>query len=652
MAIIEMKKISLIGLERDKVFVLKTLQEMGNVEIREITDLSEENSAMDRDISDDSAGVDLEQKLARVKFALEFLGHYNSEKKGMFTSRQAVTTAELDRIIEKQEELFYVVDQSRKLDEDLASMRSRRTRVVNLIGQMSPWRTLDIPLDALIDTDKTRVLIGTVSKEKAEAFQHILDLDVEEVFQELIGISKEDAHYLIIYHMGLDEIISERLKEYGFNRTTFTSIEGTPGEVIAQCEQDIKALDQEEIQVSENAKKLLFNISELEVLYDGLNIELDKYKAMERILHTDKAYMLNGWIPAWDQKMLVERLLSITEALYIQFDDPDDNEIFPVALDNPMVIQPFEAITSLYSTPHSRGLDPNLFMAPFYFTFFGMMVGDAGYGLILAIVAALFTRKLKPNGMVKKLGWLISLCGISTFIWGAIFGSWFGNIGTLIAQQFGLKSAVLWFDPMEEPILMLGLCFGLGIIHIFVGMGLQIYVSAKRGKLLDALFDQGLWIVLIIGLLLLATPLAQVGKIMSITGAIGLVLTQGRSRKNPIKRLLSGVLSLYNITGYLSDVLSYSRLFALGLATGVIGMVINTLGIMLGTSWYGWIIGILIMVGGHIFNLLINSLGAFVHSSRLQYIEFFGKFFEGGGHAFAPLRIKTKFIDLINKEAI
>ncbi len=276
------------------------------------------------------------------------------------------------------------------------------------------------------------------------------------------------------------------------------------------------------------------------------------------------------------------------------------------------------------------------------------MMGDAGYGIIMALATYWFLRKMKPKGDTKKLVGVIFIGSIFTIFWGAIFGGWFGNAGEL----FGIGP--IWFNPSEEPIKMLALCFGLGVIHIFAGMGVKAYVNIREGRILDAIFDQGLWYVFYIGLGLwlgggmanLGATLTQVGKIMSIVGAVGLILTQGRDKKNIFAKFFSGLLSLYDVTGFLSDVLSYSRLFALALTTGVIGTVMNQLGAMVGTSWYGWIIAAAILIGGHVFNIAINVLGTFVHTSRLQYIEFYGKFYEGGGKLFRPLGIRTKYTDV------
>jgi len=233
---------------------------------------------------------------------------------------------------------------------------------------------------------------------------------------------------------------------------------------------------------------------------------------------------------------------------------------------------------------------------------------------------------------------MLFLCSISTIVWGAIFGGWFGDL---------IQLKPLWLNPLDNPMAVLILAFIMGIIQIYVGIILNAYKNIRAGNTAAALMDQGLWLVLLTGLLMFAAPgLSQVAKYMSIAGAFGLILTQGRDQKSLIKKLTSGILSLYDITGYLSDILSYSRLLALGLTTGVIATVINTMAKTMSGSIIGFIVMILVLVGGHVFNIAINVLGAYVHSSRLQYIEFFSKFYDSGGKAFDPLRVNTTYVEL------
>ena len=251
---------------------------------------------------------------------------------------------------------------------------------------------------------------------------------------------------------------------------------------------------------------------------------------------------------------------------------------------------------------------------------------------------------------MKKLLTLMFYGGFSTAIWGILFGSYFGDAG---AKLFGLKPLLL--DPLTQPIPMLALCFGLGIIHIFTSMAVKSYMQIKDGDILGALTDQGSWYLIVIGLVLLAAPgispvvpatFAVIGQVMALFGVIWLVLFKGRANKNVVGRFFGGLVGLYGVTGYLSDILSYSRLFALGLATGVIAMVINAIAMMV-SGGIGWAVTIAVLIGGHIFNIAINVLGAFVHTSRLQYIEYYGRFFEGGGVSFAPLKKETKYLNVI-----
>ena len=315
----------------------------------------------------------------------------------------------------------------------------------------------------------------------------------------------------------------------------------------------------------------------------------------------------------------------------------------PVLLQNSGAADAYEVVTKLYSTPNQREIDPTPLIAPFFFVFFGICLTDAGYGVILSLLALFIMRKLKLGGMGKQLIKLLFLGGISSFIFGVLMGGWFGDL---------IKIRPLWFNPLDDPMRMLVFSFVLGIIQIFFGMGVRAYQEIKAGRVLDAVFDQGLWFVFLIGLISLAFPqFSAVGKWLAAGGALGLILTQGRRQKGLIKKFLSGLLSLYDITGYLSDVLSYSRLLALGLATGVIATAINTMSGLLSGSVVGIIAMVIFLIGGHFFNLMIGSLGAYVHTSRLQYIEFFGKFFEGGGKAFQPFCNTTKFVDIEEGEA-
>ena len=654
MAIIDMKKVLLIGLQAEKEKILGTLQLMGNVEIVEISSEANEDDGQEQET--DKAVFEqynnyetlelIESQLSEVKFALEFIGRYSNIKRGAFAPRQRVSMSELEKMLKRVDGALDVAGTCRKLEEELTELSARETRVLGVRQQLLPWKDLYLPLEDIVDTMYTSVLIGTVDNRTCIKFEEEINLEFadREFFIQRVGEDKDQVGYLIIYHKGIEQEADLKLKEFGFNRVSFSDMKGIPAEVIERCDAQLNTIAEERQKIEESARELDVRVSELEIIYDALSILRDKEQEAMKLLRTGRTFVLKGWIPAANAEAFTEKLNSITNALYIHIEDPEPGESFPVALENPPLVQPFELVTELYSTPDPHSIDPNPYMAPFFFVFFGIMMGDAGYGLIIAALSYFALRKFKLRGTGKKLVSLILLGGVSCILWGSIFGGWFGNAGALL----GLPP--LWFDPINEPLTMLIFCFALGLIQIFAGMGLKAYMNIRQGKIWDAVFDQGLWYVTIIGLIIMVTLSKAVGQYMALLGAAGLVLTQGRHQKNIVKRIFSGLLSLYDITGYFSDMLSYSRLFALALSGSVIATVINQLGLMAANSWIGWIIAAVVLAAGHGFNILISILGAYVHTSRLQYIEFFGRFFESGGHAFRPLRIKTKFIDVYQEE--
>jgi V/A-type H+-transporting ATPase subunit I len=344
---------------------------------------------------------------------------------------------------------------------------------------------------------------------------------------------------------------------------------------------------------------------------------------------------------------------------YYEFVEPETDEETPVLLNNIGLVQPIEVITELYSLPNNKEIDPTPIYSFFYLMFFGLMFGDVGYGAILTIVCMLMLKKFNLEGTIYKLVKSFAYAGVATMFWGLMFGSFFGNLTSVIGASFfdnpemGLKP--LWFDTLEDPVKLLIFSCVFGTVHIFIGMGIRAYELIRDGKILEAFNDVFSWYVLLVGLVLwlvgdsfVAEGTGVIGKWMSIGGAACIVVLPFFISKGLGK--VGGLWNLYGITGYMADILSYSRLLALGLATTVISQVVNMLGSFTGTSFIGVILFIVIVVFGHVFNFAINGLGSYVHSIRLQYVEFFGKFYEGGGMPFEPFNKKTKYIELIKEE--
>lgn len=631
MAIVKMKKMHLFGLKKERYAILDVLQKLGAAEV---IDLKEEGEVRDfgKEISE------IETKLNRLRFAIDLLKPLVKEQNPILTGKPKVQRENLQQIISKENEYFLEIDKLGEYDKKFSQLKSEEAKINNHLEFLKPWEKLDIPLQELGETNKAKFIAGSIPKRIYENF--MARSKEEELPLEVILVSegKDESYILIVFHKEIEEKVEALIKEFSVNIYDFSEMKGTPSELINQMKERLNQIEKIRTETTEEISLYAEYLMPFKILYDYYSVEKEKRLSYFKAQDTESTFYLQAWVPEPKVEEVRECLKKVTNTLYVEFEDPKDDENFPVLLSNPRIIKPFELVTELYSLPDPRGIDPNIFMAPFYFVFFGMMVSDAGYGLVLALLMGIAMMKLKISGMARKLVELLFLGGISTFVWGAIFGSWFGDL---------IKLPPLWLNPLENPLSVLYLSFTFGLIQIYFGIILNGYKNVRNGKIADALMDQGLWLVFLSGLIMLAFPqTSSFAKYVALAGAIGLVLTQGRAQKGIIKKFTSGLLSLYNVTGYLSDVLSYSRLLALGLATGVIAMVINTMARLVGVNLIGYIFMFLIMVGGHIFNIAVNALGAYVHSSRLQYIEFFGKFYDGGGKPFDPLRVKTNYVDI------
>ena len=426
--------------------------------------------------------------------------------------------------------------------------------------------------------------------------------------------------------------------------------------------ENIEKNSERKLKLQDDIEKILAEIRELaqrkdhiEDYEDILTVELDKKRTRSKLLKTKKTFYLEGWVP--EGKVEAVKNLLETNECYFEFRDPEEGEEVPVLLKTPKLLKPVEAITEMYSLPAYGTFDPTSIFALWYICFFGMMFSDACYGLLMIIVLGVVLKKYNLEGTMYKMVKLLFYCGISTAFWGVMFGGYFGNLFTVIADTFfgkTFKIPPLWFDPLDDPLKLLIISIALGVAHLFLGLAIQGYIYLKDGKVVDFICDIVLWYTTIIGLFLwigggmLGGAAPVIGKWMSIISIVGLALTGGRNRKGAGKAI-GGFSNVYNITSWLSDILSYARILALGLATGAIAQVVNTMGALAGGGIKGAIVFLLVFLFGHLLNFAINVLGAFIHSARLQFVEFFGKFYVDGGEAFDPLRKNTKYIKIENK---
>lgn len=643
MAIVKMEKMHLLGLKKEQSQIMSALQKTGIVEV---IDIVEDNDETAKEVQQDSKIrseltkdlMDLESKLNNLKFGIDFLRPFTKSANPLIQGKPNIKKDELTKVLKDEAQVLEALQAVFDLDKRIAQLKAEESKILNQIEILLPWQSLDIPFEQLGDTQETVFITAVMPRKAKDELQKSLEEDELLACIKALGENRDDVYTLVIYHKNHKEAVQSLFKEFSVTVQDFPGLTGTPAQIIKQDKKRLADIEKEREDIKRKSQELSSQKLYFEILHDYYSVERDRKSNILKLLDTDKSFYLQAWLPEEHKDFVKEKILGVTESVYLEFNEPDEDDDMPVLLSNAKLVEPFEVITELYSLPDPRGIDPNPYMAPFYFIFFGMMLSDAGYGIVVSLLTALALLKFKLEGSGRKFVSMFFLCGISTTIWGAIFGGWFGDL---------IKVEPLWINPLDNPMSVLILSFIMGIIQIYMGIILNAYKNIREGHVADALMDQGLWLVLLTGLLMFAVPqLGATAKYVAIFGAVGLILTQGRSQKSIIMKLASGVLSLYDITGYLSDVLSYSRLLALGLTTGVIATVINTMAKTVSGSIVGYVAMILILLGGHVFNILINMLGAYVHSSRLQYIEFFSKFYDSGGRAFDPLRIKTIYVKL------
>ncbi|MCI9196068.1 MAG: V-type ATP synthase subunit I [Angelakisella sp.] len=652
----KMERVFLCGLAKDSEEIISRLMKAGCVQLSDPAAMSGYEEIKDQVELRAADVYEKEQTLSRLGQCVKSLAPYG-KKKGLLDKRREVGFGEVLRQ-ETPKDALEICRKVEELQKETGACKSRISQEEFLQASLAPWRELDLPLE-VTGTESSRVLLAavpvTVTVEELERQQQEQQLGA---YYSVVSEDKDQRYIVAVAHKDNVAALGELLRQAGATSIAFDGLSGTASENIAASKERVKAEEASIQALKDQLSAYGERLPEVQLAWDSTQVSIDCGKAEQNLLQTQETFVTQGWVPQ-RQKGKVEKALS-GYTCYFQFQEAGPDEDPPVLLKNNKFVEPFEAVTEMYALPAPHSLDPNPFMAPFFFVFFGMMLSDAGYGLVLAILGLWGAKNLDMGPGGKKLLKMLGYCGISTVFWGAFYGSWFGDTIPKVTEVFfGNRVQVpMLLDPLTNPMPILIMAFVVGYIHILVGLGLKAYLMIRRGHSIDALFDVGFWYFVLVGLVIFAggqmvigsAVMASIGKWLAIAGAVGLVLTQGRDKKNPIMKLANGVLSLYDITGYFSDLLSYSRIMALGLATGVIAQVVNTMGTLPGANIIGVVVFVAVFLLGHVLNLAINALGSYVHTSRLQYVEFFGKFFEGGGQPFRPLKAATKYVSVIDQE--
>lgn len=665
MSIIRMQKVAVLGLDADKKRLMSELMDLGVVELTDCSAMSGEdfrNINLTQDAAPETVEL-FEKKVFDAAQALEVLEKYGEIKEPLFHTRRRVKKPQFKGIGESEEQTRAKIDKLLNLAEKIKNASDRINRMESDTAMLTPWKSFDLSL-AERGTQTTDITLGVIPKTDFRSFSEVTEKlqsasaegeNAEAMQYCMIKQVSEDKDYMyaaLVTGKEETKAVMMQLREIGFSELNLSAFAGTADENLKQLNKEKQEAEETLQKLKEEIKNLKAWKEPVEDYADYFTVEADKERSREKLLRTSETFLLEGWLPV-RTKARVTQILDENNACY-QFRDPEEGEEVPVLLENKSFFQPTEAITEMYSLPSYWGFDPTSIYSLFYIIFFGMMFSDAGYGLLLAIGCGVILKKFDLEGTTFKMIKLFFYCGISTTVWGVLFGGFFGDLigvfsNTFLGKQIAFNA--VWFNPLEDPMKLLIFSLILGVIHLFIGMGIQAFMQIKDGKFVDAVCDEGFWYLTILGLCAWlcgsaafdSAVLSTAGMWMSIAGAIGLLIAGGRGRKG-IGKIVGGFSNLYNITSWISDILSYARLLALGLATGVIAQVVNTMGSLFGGGIAGLILFLLIFAVGHAVNFAINLLGAFIHSARLQYVEFFGKFYVDGGEPFDPLRRKTKYI--------
>ena len=490
--------------------------------------------------------------------------------------------------------------------------------------------------------------------------------DVEAVDVEIISVDRDFTYLAVVCLAAEVQAVEEALRAGGFSKPA-QAVDKIPARYREELQEETEAALEEVKRLKSEITNLAGHRQNLRLVSDYYRMRAEKYGVLGKLPQTTNTFALSGYVPAKDARKIADEFADKYDAA-VELEEIGEEEEAPVLLKNNYFAESGEGVLASFGLPGKDEVDPTMIMTVFYVFLFGIMLSDAAYGLIVAAACgALLVKFPRMSLNMKKSIRLFFWCGLSTLFWGVMFGGYFGDAISVISSTFfGKEVSIppLWFAPLDEPMRMLVWSMLFGLIHLYTGLFVKAYMYIRDGKILDAVCDVGFWLLLITGLVLILMPteifasisqmtfvfpepLNMLAKGMAIVGAVGILLMSGRDKKNHWGlRIALGAYDLYGITSWLSDILSYSRLLALGLATGVIASVFNQMGSMFGSGIIGAILFIIVFVIGHIFNIAINLLGAYVHTCRLQYVEFFGKFYEGGGREFHPFRSNTKYVDV------
>lgn len=649
MSVVRMNRFSLLAFEEDREVLLQNLQKFKYVHFLNLKDNEkyEELGLEAAKIPENL--VEIDREISMITYGIETLAPFDKRPTGLKAMKEGKESLEFSQLEERALGIDYklIYEKLKEVNDLLESLKGQKEQYYTNLQEIVGWDNLDLPIGKLDSIEKCKVFMGTIPKRKQVSLERAL-LETEYTYLEVVGEYKANFNVFIITIDDEMELLDSILRANEFSQVEL-NIEKSPAEEIKDIQSEIRSIEKKQEDSYKVLEEMGNDIPKLELVYDYLQNKRLRYSSLENFLKVGEVGVIQGYIPkdtVDDFNELVGE--SLNNEYYLELEEArDDDEEVPILLENSDRIKPFESLTHMYSLPKYNEIDPTPFLAFFHMLFIGMMIADFGYGLLLFVGTFIGVKFFNLSEEQKNSLMFFLYAGLATMFWGVIFGSFFGGI---VPMPF---PALL--DPMTQYNTVLLLSIALGVIHIFYALGIQGYIHLKNGKPWEALFDTGFWYMALGGAIVLLLAYLEVlpkgsmnpAKWVMIIGMVGIVLTGGRDSPSVGGKLGQGVYSLYGITGYIGDFVSYSRLMALGLSGGYIAYAINLIvGMLVGTNPLGALGGIALFVGGHLLNVFLSTLSGYVHTIRLTFVEFFGKFYEGGGVPFEKFISKSKYINI------
>lgn len=656
----KMMKIIGVALTDERKELIKYLTKLGCIEFEasDAEELAPVNAGEERDAA--------ELKLAKISFANEFIKNerinakklvsqkvfdYKREKLPLIARKPEIEYDEFAMLEQREQPIFDKITRLENLNGELIELKADEMRAKGVLAQIKDYKNFGLKLNKYADTRHAVVRLGSIAVKEipqlmalSEAFE-----SMETEYYEQDG----NAAVCVVALKTEWSAINERLTELQFKEVNLSQYNEYASTLSDSENVNLKLIGERRQNITETVAGEYDNpdfLSELNLLEDYYTIEKQKFAALETMKETAKTFRFEGWLPDTVADIVSDKLEQSEFNLCFMLRDAREDEKQPTLLMDNAIVTPYHAVTNMFNVPNANEINPNPFVSFFFILFFGIMISDAGYGVLLTLLTGIVLAIAKPRRNEMSLVKVIFMGGISTIFWGIMFGGYFG-----MSPETTHIPAIL-FVPMNDPMNMLILSLGMGLLQMLTGMAINAYSLFKQHKPLDAIFGVFSWYFLIIGIAMFAlggkiAGVKYAGIALLAIGLVGLMVA-GALHKRGAKKISGAFGGLYGIINFFSDLLSYSRLFGLGLATGVIAMVFNQMALVFIdlNVYVGSVLAVVLLIVGHLFNLAINTLGAYVHNSRLQFVEFFNKFYTGGGELFHPLGSDMKHYNFVQQQ--